>query len=47
MPELGGIEATQIIRANFPPEKQPIIIGLTADAFDANKKRCFSAGMNK
>lgn len=39
MPEMSGLEATEEIR-KFPLHKQPIIIALTADAFEENKKKC-------
>ena len=47
MPECGGIEATEVIRRENPPENQPIIIALTADAFVETKKKCLSAGMQE
>ena len=47
MPECGGIEATEIIRRDNPPDNQPIIIALTADAFVETKKKCLAAGMQE
>ncbi|MDX2484696.1 MAG: ATP-binding protein [Pseudodonghicola sp.] len=44
MPLLSGIEATRRIRAEA--EKQPVIIALTANAFDSDKAACLEAGMN-
>jgi CheY-like chemotaxis protein len=44
MPEMGGIEATERIRAEA--EHQPIIIALTANAFAENRERCLKSGMN-
>ncbi len=46
MPEMDGLEATRRIRAQFSPERQPRIIGLTAYAFPADVKTCFAAGMD-
>ncbi len=45
MPEMGGIEATHRIRKDFPPDKQPIIIALTANAFIEDKHMCLGSGM--
>ncbi len=44
MPELSGIEATRRIRAEA--DKQPVIIALTANAFDSDRDACLEAGMN-
>lgn len=41
MPVMGGIEATQNIRANEGP--QPIIVALTANAFDSDRQACLDA----
>lgn len=46
MPEMGGIEATEIIRRDLPRTIQPIIIGLTANVMEGNTERCIQAGMN-
>ena len=44
MPEMDGIEATQIIRRqNFP---QPYIIAMTANAMPEDKEICINAGMD-
>ncbi len=45
MPTLDGVDATLRIRKEFPPEKQPSIIALTASAQGTDKNRCLSAGM--
>ncbi len=45
MPTLDGVDATLRIRKEFPPEKQPPIIALTASAQGTDKNRCLSAGM--
>jgi two-component system sensor histidine kinase/response regulator len=47
MPEMTGIEATVRIRQDFPKEKQPVILALTADAFPETRQRCVSAGMEE
>ena len=44
MPEMDGLEATRTIRGlNIP---QPVIIALTANAFEDEKQKCLQAGMN-
>lgn len=46
MPEMGGIEATKVIR-NLPSDLANIpIVALTANAFDSAHKEVFDAGMN-
>jgi PAS domain S-box-containing protein len=46
MPEMDGIEATQIILSRLPENKRPTIIALTAAVLDANKEECLNAGMS-
>jgi signal transduction histidine kinase/ligand-binding sensor domain-containing protein/ActR/RegA family two-component response regulator len=46
MPEMDGLEATRAIRERIPPERQPRIIGMTANAFESAKQECFTAGMD-
>lgn len=47
MPVMDGIEATKVIRASNHPEAKTIqIIAQTADAFNEDISRFFSAGMN-
>ena len=46
MPEMDGLEATRRIRADFPAEQQPIIIAMTANAMEGDRKECIDAGMN-
>lgn len=44
MPELSGIEAARRIRADA--DRQPVIIALTANAFDSDRAACLEAGMD-
>jgi len=46
MPEMDGIEATAYIRQNFPKEKQPKIIALTADAIIGKREQYLKNGMD-
>lgn len=46
MPEMDGIKATQLIRKSFPPERQPLIIALTAYILPESRDDCIKAGMN-
>jgi len=46
MPEMNGLEATAVIRAELPAERQPWIIGLTANAMIGDREKCIQAGMD-
>ncbi|MCE5270105.1 response regulator [bacterium] len=46
MPEMDGLEATRQIRQHFPPDRQPRIVAMTADALDKDRKECLAAGMD-
>jgi PAS domain S-box-containing protein len=46
MPELDGLDATRRIRQEFPPDRQPRIIAMTANAFAEDRDRCIEAGMD-
>jgi CheY-like chemotaxis protein len=45
MPVMDGLTATAAIRASGGPNAQTPIIGLTADAFDDQKRKGMGAGM--
>ncbi len=45
MPEMDGIEATGMIRAEFDAGRLPII-AMTAHAMEQERRRCLEAGMN-
>lgn len=46
MPEMNGLEATAAIRAELSAERQPWIIGLTANAMIGDREKCLQAGMD-
>ncbi|HEV3326009.1 MAG TPA: response regulator, partial [Puia sp.] len=46
MPEMDGLEATQIIRAQSNTQNNIPIIALTAGAMKEDRERCLRAGMN-
>ena len=46
MPEMDGFEATRQIRTIISPERQPVIIALTANALQGDRERCIEVGMN-
>ena len=46
MPEIDGLEAARRIRRQWPPERQPRIIAMTAAAFAEDRQRCLEAGMD-
>ncbi|MDD2990508.1 MAG: response regulator [Zoogloea sp.] len=45
MPEMGGLEATALIRT-LPHHQTTPIIAMTANAFDEDRQRCLQSGMN-
>lgn len=46
MPEMDGIEATQKIRKDWPPDHQPRIIAMTAHSLEGDRERFLTAGMD-
>ncbi len=46
MPEMDGLEATRLIRQNLPPERQPMVIAMTAGVTQLDRKVCSDAGMD-
>lgn len=45
MPVMNGIDATRTIRSNAA--EQPVIVALTANAFDSDRDACLQAGMDE
>ena len=46
MPEMDGVEATQIIRQEWPKNQQPRIIAMTANALAGDKEKYLASGMD-
>ena len=46
MPEMDGMQATLLIRQQFPAGQQPHIVAMTADALQGDRERYLAAGMN-
>jgi CheY-like chemotaxis protein len=46
MPEIGGLEATRIIRSRTSRSERPYIVALTANAMKEDRDLCVAAGMD-
>ncbi|MCA9931035.1 MAG: PAS domain S-box protein [Anaerolineales bacterium] len=46
MPHMDGVVATQQIREIWPPDKQPQIVAMTANALTGDKEKYLNAGMD-
>lgn len=46
MPTLDGLEATRRVRREFPADRQPYIIAMTANAMQGDQEQCLEAGMD-
>jgi len=46
MPEMDGFAASREIRQVVPPEHQPKIVALTANALQGDREQCLAAGMD-
>lgn len=46
MPEMGGLEATEVIRSRETPGRRIPIIALTAYVLENDRQRCLAAGMD-
>ncbi len=47
MPVMGGLEATQLIRAGEPAGQHTPIIAMTANAMETDRQACLNAGMDE
>lgn len=47
MPEMDGLAVARWVRATFPDENRPVLIALTASAFQEDREECLAAGMDE
>ncbi|MEZ4633435.1 MAG: response regulator [Caldilineaceae bacterium] len=43
---MDGLEATSAIRREFPPDQQPYIVAMTANAMQGDRDQCLAIGMD-
>jgi CheY-like chemotaxis protein len=46
MPQMDGLDTTQQILTQFPPQQRPIVIAMTANITQVSKEQCLALGMN-
>jgi GAF domain-containing protein/DNA-binding response OmpR family regulator len=46
MPEMDGLEASRRITAQWPADKRPRIVAMTANAMQGDREKCLAAGMD-
>lgn len=46
MPEMDGVTATKVLRAEFPAESQPVVAAVTAHALTGDREHYLGAGMD-
>jgi CheY-like chemotaxis protein len=46
MPEMDGLEATRLILDEWPPERRPRIVAMTANVMKEDREACLAAGMD-
>ena len=46
MPEMDGLEASRRINAQWPSDKRPRIVAMTANAMQGDREMCLAAGMD-
>jgi CheY-like chemotaxis protein len=47
MPEMDGIETTRRIVSEWPPERRPAVVAMTANAMHGDREKCLEAGMDE